>query len=307
VNFISISELHADGVATPLSPSVPNAPQPVQIVSNAYHSPNAHGLDWASTRDRAFESVTDGSIDQSSGFDTCCDHSVPGAITDFVGLQYNSEVRFDSITIQLGNQFADGGDWDAPPRIFILKNPVDTGETPPEDDPENWLEIFGFIEENEHVFSELVVPGLGGELRFKLDVEGISAADRTGWGWAVGGVDGNSDADGTPNFVSIAEVWADGVVTTSGLTGDLNDDDVVDRRDVALFASKYGTTNAVFADGDFSDDMIVGLADLALLHSHYGATAEMSPIASAVPEPSSALLAALSFLGLAVGRRRIRR
>jgi hypothetical protein len=304
-NFVSVSEMQATGAAAPsYTPPVPSEPQPVNIVSNVYHSVNAYGISLASQRHFAFESVVDGIADTVSGFDTCCD--APGTETDFVGLQYNSMVRFDEITIQLGNQFSNGGDWDSQPRIFILKNPVDTGSTAPEDDPENWFEITGFLEENEHLFDPLVTPGVGGEIRFNL--EGISAADRTGWGWAVGGVDGNSSSEGTNNFISVSELSAEGVVITNGPIGDLNNDHVVDRADLAILASKLGTTSALFTDGDFDGDTVVGLADLALLQANFGATGgQPSPHGSAVPEPSSIALLALGAIALTGRRRQWRR
>jgi hypothetical protein len=118
--------------------------------------------------------------------------------------------RFDSLTAELAIQFGDGGDWEVAPRIFILKNPVDTNTSRPETDPTNWREITGASETTGHVFSPLVTPGPGGTVRF--DLSSIPAADRTGWGWAIGGVDGNANAAGVVNFVSVTELSATGAL-----------------------------------------------------------------------------------------------
>jgi hypothetical protein len=212
VNFISVSELAATGVAAP-APALPlgGMPRPVNIVSNSYNSPNVVNTNYGVSRARAFEAVTDGmvfSTGQTSGFDTW-QGDAGGTLTDFVGLQYNQLVRLDTLTVDLGNQFGDGGDWEETPRIFILKNPVDTGSTRPEDDPANWTEVFGASETTGHVFDLLVVPGAGGTMTF--DLSAISASDRTGWGFAVGGVDGNHRAsDGMWNFISVSEISATG-------------------------------------------------------------------------------------------------
>ena len=80
----------------------------------------------------------------------------------------------------------------AKPKIYILKNPVDTGSTRPETDPTNWLEVTGAVETTGHVFNPLGQNGPGGTINFDLST--IPAAQRTGWGWAIGGVDGNHDA-----------------------------------------------------------------------------------------------------------------
>jgi uncharacterized protein (TIGR03382 family) len=45
-----------------------------------------------------------------------------------------------------------------------------------------------------------------------FDLTGVHPAFRTGWGWAVGGVDGNALATGPWNFLSITELSATGTV-----------------------------------------------------------------------------------------------
>ena len=143
-------------------------------------------------RGQIFASVTNGVVDHAGaadGFDTF-QGDAGGTLTDFVGLQYSSINRFDSITVDLANQFVDGGDWDSTPRVFILKNPVDTNTSRPETDPTNWQEIIGAPETTGHTYSPLVTPGPGGTMTFNLS--SIPASQRTGWGWAIGGVEGNA-------------------------------------------------------------------------------------------------------------------
>jgi hypothetical protein len=188
-------------------------------VASAYGSAgnNGDGVLDGPWRGQYFAAVTNGVLDRNlppgglgnDGFDTY-DNDVAGIRTDFVGLQYGSQYRFDSLNVELANQFADGGDWEAMPRIFILKNPVDTNNTRPEDDPTNWLEITGAVETTGHVFNSIVTPGPGGTVNFNLNA--IPAGQRTGYGWAIGGVDGNQSPTGAVNFISVTEVSATGAL-----------------------------------------------------------------------------------------------
>jgi hypothetical protein len=214
-NFISLTEVSATG-ASASAPPIPQplTPTPVNVISNALNSVNRNGdpgglVGW---RGQAFASVVNGVIqhnDGGDGFDTF-QGDTAGTLTDFAGLQYSSQYRFDTLTAELAVQFGDGGDWETTPRIFILKNPVDTNTSRPETDPTNWREITGASETTGHVFSTLVTPGPGGTVRF--DLSSIPAADRTGWGWAIGGVDGNANAGGVVNFVSVTELSATGAL-----------------------------------------------------------------------------------------------
>jgi hypothetical protein len=218
-HFISLTEAWAEGQSNQAAPAplpLPSTLTPVNVIANSYNSPGRNGDGLVHTPDhqrgQAFASVTNGLLDRvvglgNDGFDTF-QGDTAGTMTDFVGLQYSSPGRFDSITVELGNQFGDGGDWEATPRIFILKNPVDTNTTRPEDDPANWTELLSAAETTGHSFSNTVSPGVGGTISFNLT--GIPASQRTGWGWAVGGVDGNANANGVVNFISVTELLATG-------------------------------------------------------------------------------------------------
>lgn len=268
-NFISVTELYAEGspgVAPVITP--PATPQPMNLVSNAYHSVNHSDEDFSAgeLRGDAFQAITNGVIENDGpgdGFDTFQADS-EGVITDFVGLQYNSLVEFDTINIELGHQFGDGGDWEEMPNIYVLKNPVDTDHTAPEDDP-NWVQVEA-IETTGHEFEELVLPGEGASLSFQLTGP---ATERTGWGWAVGGVDGNHREDGIQNFISITEVSATGTVVSSAVVeGDFDGNGVLDANDLDLLAvqqAAFSPDEAYDLTGEGNvdaDDRTVWLHDL---------------------------------------------
>jgi hypothetical protein len=185
---------------------------PVNVISNAYRSVGRGTQPLTDIRGQAFASVINGVVQPAigaDGFDTS-QSDAGGTLTDFVGLQYSSMYRFDTLTAELGLQFSNGGDWETTPRVFILKRPVDTNTSRPESDPTNWMEISGATETTGHAFSPLVTPGPGGTVRF--DLSSIPADQRTGWGWAMGGVDGNANASGAGNFISVTELTATGAL-----------------------------------------------------------------------------------------------
>lgn len=213
-HFISLTEAWAEGQSGQAAPAIPAAsltPKPVNLVTNSLNSTGRTTDFLIPWRGQGFASVTNGTVDHAGandGFDTW-QNDTTGTLTDFVGLQYRSQYRFDTITAELAGQFADGGDWEVQPRVFILKNPVDTAGTRPESDPANWTEITGLTESTGHVFGPIVVPGPGGTVKF--DLTSVPAALRSGYGWAIGGVDGNQRAtDSLFNFISITELSATG-------------------------------------------------------------------------------------------------
>ena len=131
------------------------------------------------TRANALTVLTNGVVDRGAldRIDTWNSDDIANTL-DFVGLQYASPNRFDSITIELGNQFGDGGDWEAMPNVYILKNPTLVGESTEPNLSPNWVQVTGAIETAGHVFTPLVVPGsptTNGTIR--LDLSGIPAAD----------------------------------------------------------------------------------------------------------------------------------
>jgi hypothetical protein len=182
---------------------------PSDVFMSAFHAPRLNNAGVPGIRANALTVLTNGVIDRGAvdRIDTYNDDH-QGLTKDFVGFQYNSPNRFDTITIELGNQFGDGGDWDSLPKVYILKNPTLVGDTVEPNRSPNWVEVAGAAETSGHAFSPLVTPGPGGTIQ--LNLTGIPAADRTGWGWAVGGVDGNGNAGGIINFISLTEASATG-------------------------------------------------------------------------------------------------
>ncbi len=95
------------------------------------------------------------------------------------------------------------------------------------------------------------------------------------------------------------------ITTDPPIVGDINNDDVVDRKDVAEFVTYYGANgDSTFSTGDFNDDSDTSLADLALMQKHFG---ESTASPAAVPEPSALILSVLGMMGsLRFGRWRKR-
>jgi hypothetical protein len=91
----------------------------------------------------------------------------------------------------------------------------------------------------------------------------------------------------------------------SSLLGDANGDGVVDRADLVIVTTHYGTMAAAsFADGDFNGDGAVSLLDVEILQSHYS-TGELITASAQVPEPSASQLV-VSVLAVALGVSRWR-
>ncbi len=123
--------------------------------------------------------------------------------TSFVGLLYDRRVRIDRIKICLGWQTPEGGSWSEPPRLFILKNRVDTNQTRPENDPSDWREVALHAAYGRSLDSHRI--GNAGKV-IELVISQCSEKERTGYGWALGG----TVADGTDHFLSVTELYGFG-------------------------------------------------------------------------------------------------
>ncbi len=185
---------------------------PTGLVASTYHHIwDADGKQLAENdRQAAFRVVTDGQFGRGengsparSSFDTY-DSKSSSSQTDFVGLTYDACMRFDRIKVFLGRQSEDGGIWREMPRIFILKAPVDTGGTPPENDPVHWREL---SLHSLYGISFDAKPGVNPGEVIELLLTGIPELERIGYGWALGGVAGNGKA----HYVSITELRAYGI------------------------------------------------------------------------------------------------
>ena len=109
---------------------------------NAFHAPRIADAAVAETQANGFTILTNGIVDRDDvdRIDTWhADNN--GVASDFVGLRYASPQRFDTINLELGFQFVDGGDWQSMPRVFILKNPTLVGDTVPPEMSPNWVEV----------------------------------------------------------------------------------------------------------------------------------------------------------------------
>jgi hypothetical protein len=176
---------------------------PVNLVADTYHSPD-------NDRVACFTLATDGIVDNinnAGGFDTW---SGGGQPSEFVGLIYDHNQDFDVVRVDLGNQFSDGGSWAVQPKVYILKNPVDSNQTRPETDPADWAEVPAKLISGSQ-FHATVDPTPSPETPIVFDLSALTAAQRNGYGWAVGGVKGS----GANDFISVSEVASYG---TAGST-----------------------------------------------------------------------------------------
>jgi len=173
---------------------------PVNLVANTYHSPD-------NNRPACFALATDGIVDNTGnagGFDTW---SGGGQPSEFVGLIYDHNQDFEVVRVDLGNQFGDGGGWATQPKVYILKNPVDCSQTRPETDTNDWLEVPAKLISGSQ-FQATVDPTPSPNTPLVFDLSTLSAAQRNGFGWAVGGAKGSGSAD----FISVSEVASYGTV-----------------------------------------------------------------------------------------------
>ncbi len=112
--LVAVAVVASCGDVALSDPLVPN-----QIFSNTYHVTAVSGSDGSleDTQAGALTAATNGVIEyaigngQIDGFDTWQSDNT-GVGTDFVGLGYESPAAFEILTVELGNQFVDGGDWE---------------------------------------------------------------------------------------------------------------------------------------------------------------------------------------------------
>ena len=203
------AQLSVTGVSDPGGNTIPTQIPirerltPVNLVANTYHSPDNNRL-------ACFTLATDGIVNNTanaSGFDTW---SGGGQPSEFVGLIYDYNQDFEVIKVDLGNQFGDGGSWATQPKVYLLKNPVDSNQTRPETDTNNWVEVPATLISGSQ-FKATMDSSPSPETPIVFDLSALSAAQRNGYGWAVGGVKGS----GTADFISITEVRAYGAAGTN--------------------------------------------------------------------------------------------
>ena len=125
---------------------------PSNVYLSAYNGIQIGGVGVAPTRANAFTAMTDGISGGGNGLDTF-NLDITGVVKDFVGLEYSAPQRFDTINVNLGFQFGDGGDWETTPKIYILKNKTLTGDRVEPNLSPNWVEVPGAVETSGHVFN----------------------------------------------------------------------------------------------------------------------------------------------------------
>jgi probable HAF family extracellular repeat protein len=116
--------------------------------------------------------------------------------------------------------------------------------------------------------------------------------------WAISD-DGMTIVGAGTNPAGQGEVWVATISAPSvTLIGDANGDGVVDNADFAVVVANYGmTSGATVAQGDFDGNARVNLRDVLLVKTHFGerlSAASRAPLAAAIPEPASWLVALLA-------------
>lgn len=147
-------------------------------------------------------------INNAGGWDTWASRDIG---TRFSGMLYGANQLFSAIKVDLGRQFGDGGNYAQTPKVFLLKNNVDTDRARPETDI-NWVEVPAHLV-SASKFDPAADPT--GEVSpstpIVFSLNHLPAGQRTGYGWAVGGVQG----DGSITFTSLSELRAYGVPAPS--------------------------------------------------------------------------------------------
>jgi hypothetical protein len=204
---------------------------PTGIVANSYHQPfGALETDRVYALDRATDSAT--TFFQSGSFDTFSfnpNDQSPNA-TDFAGLIYSRPavpgtlpVVFDTIRMDLGRQYNDGGSFNAVPNLYILATNSDPDRAHPETPGAGYFQVLGaaLTSPAPAVFDEGVenpggVDGLATDnTPIVFDLTALPIALRTGFGFAIGGVSG----DGGVHFISVSELSATGNVPEPSFAG----------------------------------------------------------------------------------------
>lgn len=173
---------------------------PTHLVANDYHSVPLTGTTVTpDLRGLAFSMVTDGVIGATD--ETCFDTS-PGAAyqpNQFAGLLYSEPAgsgkatRFDQVRIDMGTAFSDGGDFAALPRLYLLRHNSDPQSSNPAFD-----ERYALID-----LRPVQTTNAAGRPAFTFDLTGLSATQRTAYGFAIVG-----PGSGSNRFISVAELSA---------------------------------------------------------------------------------------------------
>ena len=166
-----------------------------KVVADTYHAPINRG--------GSFRIATDGVInttDSFRGFDTFNGNTGNPVFAGLIQTGFGALPQvFETATLSLGNQFVDGGNFAATPNLYLLLNNVDTNISHPQIDP-NWM-----------IVPDAVLAHDGVNYTFTLSG---TASARTGYGFAIGGVQGS----GSVRFLSVSEMRATGTPTRAPMS-----------------------------------------------------------------------------------------
>jgi hypothetical protein len=182
---------------------------PTHVVANTYNSTQFFYTHPSQDyRGHAFVQATDG---KATAADVDCFDTYPGLDKpyQFAGLLYRENVgsgkatRFDSVQLDIGTAFVDGGDFAEAPRLFLLRHNSDPGSSnPASDDRYALLPVTAVAGTN-----------AAGRPTYTFDLSALSASERTGYGFAVVG-----PGSGSSGFISVSEISATAVrVADSGV------------------------------------------------------------------------------------------
>ena len=125
--------------------------------------------------------------------------------------------------------------------------------------------------------------------QFKLD-------SGTAFAWA-GAISWPENSGPLASYDMVSNVW--------GCYGDADRSGAVNGGDLAIMGTFWNTASGMaWANGDYNGDGAVNGGDLALMGSNWNWTAAAPPDGGAVPEPATAGLLGLAFVGILARRRR---
>lgn len=206
----NVMDLFGNTITTAQTASLLNLSGPAAlVVANQYQQGRA----------AAFFRSTTGPVTHDANTTTWTTYGGNPGTSDFVGLTYAQPQAFSLLKVDLGWQFVNGGDWGYQPKVFILKNPVDSNQTAPENDPADWVQVpASLISGNPFQVVGPDGPANAAPINTPIafDLSQLPLSQRTGYGWAVGGVIGNQLFDG--QFLSIAKLRSFGT-TAAAATG----------------------------------------------------------------------------------------
>ena len=165
---------------------------PSDVVANLYHAPD--------NRADAFLAVIDDPLTGQT-FDTYSDGGVGNLSTNhFAGLIFADAVIFDSVTITLVEEFAEGDGFASIPNVYLLTTQTDPGSTDPSTTDSGYIlvgSLTGYTPDTN---------GMSGTGTFVFDFTTLPLSSRAGFGFAFGGV----PAGGPENFINVGTLSAIG-------------------------------------------------------------------------------------------------